>query len=101
MYPNQQHITRLGYSSWRRVCNNSEVGAISAGGKVWPVGWNQGADVSLTIMLVCAVLASLGVGVLLAYGVCVAMFEVFRMHARQVEAEKTAGRVVAAQGLKS
>ncbi len=52
-------------------------------------------------MLVCAVLASMGVGVLLAYGVCAAMFEVFRMHARQVAAEKTAGRVVAAQVLKS
>ncbi|MDQ2833663.1 MAG: hypothetical protein M3Y50_07950 [Acidobacteriota bacterium] len=50
---------------------------------------------SLSIMLVCAVLASLGVGVLLAYGACVAMFEVFGMHARRVAAEKIAGRVVA------
>jgi hypothetical protein len=46
-----------------------------------------------SIMLICAVLASLGVGVLVAYGVCVAMFEVFRIHARQVAAEKIAGRV--------
>jgi hypothetical protein len=44
-------------------------------------------------MLICAVLASLGVGVLVAYGVCIAMFEVFRIHARQVAAEKMAGRV--------
>jgi hypothetical protein len=37
-----------------------------------------------SIVLICAVLASLAVGVLVAYGVCIAMFEVFRMHARQV-----------------
>lgn len=48
---------------------------------------------SSTIMLVCAVLISLGSGVLLAYGLCVAMFQVFRIHARQVAADKVAGRV--------
>lgn len=36
------------------------------------------------VMLVCAVLASLTAGVLAAYGVCLGMFGVFRMHARQV-----------------
>jgi hypothetical protein len=45
-----------------------------------------------SIVLICAVLASLAVGVLVAYGVCVAMFEVFRMHARQV-AGNTSRRV--------
>jgi hypothetical protein len=44
-------------------------------------------------MLICAVLASLGVGVLVAYCVCIAMFEVFRIHARQVAAVKTTSRV--------
>ena len=39
---------------------------------------------SLSIVLVCAVLASLASGVLLAYAVCIAMFEAFRIHARQV-----------------
>jgi hypothetical protein len=34
-------------------------------------------------MLVCAVLASLAAGVLAAYGVCVGMFGLFRVHARQ------------------
>jgi hypothetical protein len=34
-------------------------------------------------MLVCAVLASLTAGVLAAYGVCVGMFGLFRVHARQ------------------
>ena len=38
-------------------------------------------------MLVCAVLAALTSGVLVAYGVCLAMFAAFRIHAaaRQVE----------------
>jgi uncharacterized YccA/Bax inhibitor family protein len=49
-----------------------------------------------SIVLICAVLASLAVGVLVAYGVCVGMFVVFRMHARQV-AESSARRVVAAR----
>ena len=44
-----------------------------------------------SIMLVCAVLASLAVGVLAAYGICIAMFELFQMHVRQVAAES--GRV--------
>jgi len=47
-------------------------------------------------VLVCAVLASLAVGVLLAYGICRAMFAMFRMHAQQV-AENSARRVVAAR----
>lgn len=41
-----------------------------------------------SVMLVCAVFASLAVGVTLAHGVCLAMFGVFRMHARQVAAER-------------
>ena len=47
-----------------------------------------------SIMLICAVLASMAVGVLVAYGVCMGMFWVFRMHALQV-AESSARRVVA------
>ncbi len=35
------------------------------------------------MVLVCAVLASLASGVLVAYGVCVAVFGVFRMTAKQ------------------
>jgi len=46
-------------------------------------------------MLVCAVLASLAVGVLVAYGVCIAMFRVFQMHAQQVAAENRSRNVVA------
>ena len=37
-----------------------------------------------SIMLICAVLASLASGVLAAYGICIAMFKIFRIHARQV-----------------
>jgi uncharacterized protein (DUF2062 family) len=36
-----------------------------------------------SVVLVCAVFASLASGVLLAYGVCQAIFALFRMHARQ------------------
>jgi MFS superfamily sulfate permease-like transporter len=58
------------------------------------VCWDRGAGVILSIVLICAVLASLAVGVLVAYWVCMAMFGVFRMHVRQV-AENSARRVVA------
>ena len=55
-----------------------------------------------SIMLVCAVLASLAVGVLVAYGVCIAMFMAFEMHVRQVAAGNRSRRVVApAQAVKS
>jgi hypothetical protein len=37
-------------------------------------------------MLVCAVLASLAAGVLVAYGVCVAIFGIFRNGARPAPA---------------
>lgn len=53
------------------------------------------------VMLVCAVLASLTAGVLVAYGVCVGMFGVFRMHARQVavgKAEVRVGKASVVQG---
>jgi hypothetical protein len=45
-------------------------------------------------MLICAVLISLGAGVLVAYGICTGMFGIFRMHARQVAAEKMAENMV-------
>ena len=44
----------------------------------------ESVPLSDMVMLVCAVLAtSLATGVLAAYGVCLAMFGLFRMHARQ------------------
>jgi hypothetical protein len=51
--------------------------------------------VSSSIVLISAVLASLAAGVLIAYGVCVAMFGIFRIHARQVAAVRMARSVVA------
>ena len=39
-----------------------------------------------SIVLMAAILASLAVGVLVAYGVCLAMFGVFRIHVQQVAA---------------
>jgi hypothetical protein len=62
----------------------------------------SGAVVTSSIVLVCAVLASLASGVLVAYGICMAMFAAFRMHVRQVAASTGARRVVApAQVVKS
>lgn len=40
-----------------------------------------------SVMLVCAVFGALAAGVLAAYGVCLAMFAMFRTHARQAKAE--------------
>lgn len=54
-----------------------------------------------SIVLISAVLASLAVGVLLAYGVCIAMFRLFRIHARQVaagSAQRVAARSQTVQG---
>lgn len=44
----------------------------------------EGNAVGVMLLLVCAVLASLTAGVLLAYGICVGMFRIFRIHAEQV-----------------
>jgi predicted phage tail protein len=52
--------------------------------------------VNSSIVLISAVLASLAAGVLVAYGICMAMFGVFRIHARQV-AEKSAAQSVVAR----
>ncbi len=43
-----------------------------------------------SVVLVCAVFASLASGVLLAYGLCQALFALFRMHARQAPAQPAA-----------
>lgn len=42
----------------------------------------------LSILLLCAVAASLAIGVLLAYGICLAMFHLFSIHATQVAARR-------------
>jgi ABC-type glycerol-3-phosphate transport system permease component len=52
------------------------------------------AAVNSSIVLISAVLASLATGVLTAYGICMTMFRLFRIHARQVAAEKRARAVV-------
>jgi uncharacterized protein (DUF2062 family) len=60
-------------------------------------GWISMGD---SIMLVCAVLASLAAGVLVAYGVCVGMFAMFRPR-RPVVAEQVvlvAGSTSAVEG---
>jgi uncharacterized protein (DUF2062 family) len=54
--------------------------------------------VSDSVVLVCAVFASLASGVLLAYGVCQAIFALFRMSTRQSPAPKQA-RVAASASI--
>ena len=48
----------------------------------------------LSIALVCAVLASLAMGVLIAYAICLSMFHLFRIHATQVATRKAAASAV-------
>jgi uncharacterized protein (DUF2062 family) len=54
-----------------------------------------------SIVLVCAVLASLAAGVLVAYGVCLGFFRVFQMRAQQAEvrsAQPVAGAAQIVEG---
>ena len=44
------------------------------------------------LMGVCAVFASLALGVLVAYGICQAMFRVFRLHAQSAARSRMAGQ---------
>jgi uncharacterized protein (DUF2062 family) len=62
---------------------------------VWGEDFEDSGAVVASIMLVCAVLASLAVGVLVAYGICIGMFRIFKMHAQQVAAERRSQTVVA------
>jgi hypothetical protein len=50
-------------------------------------------DAVNTLMLICATLASLAFGVLMAYGVCRAAFATLRMHAGQVAAQRARTQV--------
>jgi hypothetical protein len=45
-----------------------------------------------TMVLVCGVLASLALGVLVAYWICLGMFGLFKIHARQIAAARTIAR---------
>lgn len=50
----------------------------------------SGVTVSTSVVLICAVLASLALGVLVAYGICLAMFQMLRVHARQIHSQTQA-----------
>jgi len=50
-----------------------------------------------TLMVICAVLASLAFGVLVAYGICQALFRIFSLHAEsaaRVRSESSVARVM-------
>jgi hypothetical protein len=50
-------------------------------------------DAMNTLMLICAALASLAFGVLLAYGVCRAAFAQLRQHAGQVAQQRATAQI--------
>jgi hypothetical protein len=50
----------------------------------------MGQGLVSSIMLLCGIAASLAIGVLLAYGLCVGMFAIFKIHSRQVAVVKAA-----------
>ena len=55
-----------------------------------------------TVVLLCVVFSALAGGVLLAYGLCLAMFRIFRIHSLQVAQQRSvrqgeAGAAVIAQ----
>jgi len=54
-----------------------------------------------SLMMVCAVLASLALGVLVAYGICQVMFRLFRVHAESAARERVRGTAtrVALEGM--
>lgn len=49
-----------------------------------------------SIVLLCSVLASLALGVLIAYGLCLGMFRVFRVHSMQAAQARAEARAQAA-----
>lgn len=51
-----------------------------------------------TIVLICGVVASLALGVLVAYTLCWTMFGLFRIHTRQVTAARIAAEPEAKLG---
>lgn len=48
----------------------------------------------ILVMLACAILASLALGVLIAYGLCQIMFRVFRVHARSAARSRVAAQAL-------
>ena len=50
--------------------------------------------VILSILLLCGIAASLALGVLAAYGLCVGMFAIFRIHARHAAAARATRSVL-------
>lgn len=51
----------------------------------------KAVSVSTSVVLVCAILCSLVVGVLVAYALCVTMFHLFRAHSHQRSARRIRG----------
>lgn len=80
---NRRHV-----SFWSRMAMNQRAPWVPA-----VVVRKTQMDAMGSLMLVCAVAASLALGVLVAYGICQAMFRAFRLHA-VVEAKTRASASV-------
>ena len=52
-----------------------------------------------TVMLICAVLASLALGVLIAYAICHTMFRIFRVQSIQAAKRRNEAAAVAGSAL--
>lgn len=81
--------SRNGIGKSRLLCENGFL-ALSSDGVPARRLRMSGVTVSTSVVLICAVLASLAVGVLVAYGICLAMFQMFRVHARQIHSQTQA-----------
>jgi hypothetical protein len=60
------------------------------------LNWAEEKAVIVSLMLIAAVLASLALGVLVAYGLCQGMFRLFRVHSMSVARERTGAPVARA-----
>jgi uncharacterized protein (DUF2062 family) len=59
--------------------------------------FNRRFEAMLMVMLVAAVMVSLASGVLLAYGICYGMFQVFRIHSQSVRQARVQAQLVIEQ----
>ena len=95
MYSNGQYKFGGGWDADDFVFVTIETGGLCTLKKVQAIHLVAEGICVISIVLVCAVLASMAAGVLMAYGICYGMFALFRIHARQVAVE-LAGDVTSA-----
>jgi uncharacterized protein (DUF2062 family) len=68
---------------------------LSVNRRNWHPRVQQEFEAMLMVMLIAAVMVSLAFGVLMAYGICYGMFQVFRIHSRTVRQSRVQTQLVA------